>query len=386
MKRKFKLILFFISLSFGVFAQEDSTKKASPFQLNGYIKDLKMLIIDGKGNSQNISFLHNRLKMTYQINDALSLKGEIRNRVFYGPGFEYRSLSDQLNFDAGRIDMNFVPIKDKSIVFSTQIDRLSANWSHRNLEVTLGRQRINWGINLVWNPNDLFNTLNFTDFDYEERPGSDALRVQYFKGMNGFETAASLHRNIDSSIVGFLYKYNIKGYDLQGLASYYRGEAALGGGWAGSLKNIGFKGEFTWFSGTKNVPSLWMASPSLDYTFNNGIFAAASFLYRSASANMTNSPLLMTGAASSNLDVKSLMPNRYSAFIQSSVSFSPVLSASAAGIYAIDLNAFFLMPNLSWSVKENMELLFLSQSYFLMDKGSINAPFHSFFVRYKWNF
>ena len=37
-------------------------------------------------------------------------------------------------------------------------------------------------MNLVWNPNDLFNAFSFVDFDYEERPGSDALRIQKYTG------------------------------------------------------------------------------------------------------------------------------------------------------------------------------------------------------------
>lgn len=35
---------------------------------------------------------------------------------------------------------------------------------------------------MAWNPNDWFNTYNYFDFDYEERPGTDAIRVRvYFK-------------------------------------------------------------------------------------------------------------------------------------------------------------------------------------------------------------
>ena len=42
------------------------------------------------------------------------------------------------------------------------------------------RQRINWGQTLVWNPNDIFNAYSYFDFDYIERPGSDAIRLQYY--------------------------------------------------------------------------------------------------------------------------------------------------------------------------------------------------------------
>jgi hypothetical protein len=380
------ILIWFIPLS--VFSQHDTLTEphSIPSSVSGYLKDLRMVVLDGKGNSQLISFLHNRFKFSHQITPNLSIKGEFRNRIFYGPGFEYQLLANQLNADDGLFDLSFIPIKDKSILMSTQIDRLSGNWNKNNLDITAGRQRINWGINLVWNPNDLFNTLNFTDFDYEERPGSDALRFQYFKGMKGLDLALSFERNMDSSVFGALYKTNYKGYDLQALASYFRGEAALGGGWAGSLKNMGFKGEFTWFSGTDSTPSLLLVSPSLDYTFGNGIFTAVSFLYRSSSSSATGSPLMNTGPAAGNLDVKSLMPNQYSAFVLASGAFSPILTGSIASIYAIDLNAAFIMPSITWSFKENMEFLILGQSYFSWSNHKIESPFHAIFVRYKWNF
>jgi hypothetical protein len=60
---------------------------------------------------------------------------------------------------------------------SAYLDYTAGKWQFR-----VGRQRINWGVNLVWNPNDVFNSFSYFDFDYEERPGSDAVRVQYYTG------------------------------------------------------------------------------------------------------------------------------------------------------------------------------------------------------------
>ena len=38
---------------------------------------------------------------------------------------------------------------------------------------------------MVWNITDLFNPQSVLDFDYEEKPGSDAIRIQYFTGVIG---------------------------------------------------------------------------------------------------------------------------------------------------------------------------------------------------------
>ena len=69
--------------------------------------------------------------------------------------------------------------------------------SDEKWELTLGRQRINWGVNLAFNPNDLFNAYSLIDFDYQERPGSDAIRFQYFTNeLSSFETAVQFGKSL----------------------------------------------------------------------------------------------------------------------------------------------------------------------------------------------
>ena len=49
-------------------------------------------------------------------------------------------------------------VNDSAIVLNTTIDRLNIELFYDKIEVVLGRQRVNWGKALVWNPNDIFNS------------------------------------------------------------------------------------------------------------------------------------------------------------------------------------------------------------------------------------
>ncbi len=379
---RISLIILCLPLSGFAFGSDSISRPTlKNIEISGYLKDLRLFAFDAKGTVTNTSFLHQRFKVTAHLNSRLKLRTEMRTRVFYGNIPNSKVLPELLNADPGFTDLSWVPVSNPALIWNTNIDRLYLNWNHDHWDITLGRQRVNWGMNLVWNPNDLFNTLNYTDFDYEERPGSDALRIQYYRGMNSLELAVSPHMNLDSSVAAVLVKSNYKGYDFQAIGGYYRGEAILGAGWAGNLKNVGFKGECSWFSGNHQTDALWMASPSFDYTFRNDIFASMSFLYKSKNTSaqlMLNNTLL-----SGNLDVKSLMPNRYSAFAQLSGSFNPILGGNIGAIYAIDLNTIFLMPGITWSVKDNFEILLLAQSFISLQAS---PGFHAIFVRLKWNF
>ena len=82
------------------------------------------------------------------------------------------------------------------MVFHIMIDRLYLQWNDDSWQFKVGRQRINWGVNLAWNPNDIFNAYSLYDFDYEERPGTDALRFQKFIGYaGGYEIAIKIADN-----------------------------------------------------------------------------------------------------------------------------------------------------------------------------------------------
>mgnify|MGYP004248135439 CR=1 FL=1 len=72
------------------------------------------------------------------------------------------------------------------------------------------------------------------------------------------------------------------GYDFQFLLANYYDDIALGGGWAGNIKNAGFKGEITYFiSDESYINNSTSLSTSIDYSFTNGLYILGSYLYNS---------------------------------------------------------------------------------------------------------
>lgn len=80
-----------------------------------------------------------------------------------------------LNLEKARVDSD-------SLVIKTIADRFWLNYGADAGEIRIGRQRINQGSNPVWNPNDLLYAFDYLDFDYEERPGTHAVRAEIYLG------------------------------------------------------------------------------------------------------------------------------------------------------------------------------------------------------------
>ena len=171
------ILFFFLLISFYGFTQERN------WTLNGYLKDLQMYYspkngIEGMDIDQlNTNIIHNRLNFKWYTNEKITIAIEMRNRLMFGNIIrEFPEYKSTIDYDNGWLDLSCIPVDAKNWFIHSMIDRAYFDYTSGKWQVRIGRQRINWGINLVWNPNDVFNTFSYFDFDYEERPGTDAVK------------------------------------------------------------------------------------------------------------------------------------------------------------------------------------------------------------------
>jgi len=381
------LVAFVVSAS----AQPDSTagrKLKEIVQINGYVKNLQTAAFINADTMLTQNFFHNRINSRIFINNSLTLGAELRTRIFYG---EYvilaQVLGDQLEEDMEYWDLSRSIVNKNALVVHTVFDRLWLNWAGEKWDVRIGRQRINWGVNLAWNPNDLFNTYNFIDFDYEERPGSDGVRVtRYLKGMSSIEVGGKFSKNPDSTVVAGLLKFNKWGYDFQVLSGVYYEDWAVGLGWAGNLKNAGLKGEATYFHPRdygEDTTGVLSTAISVDYSFDQ-IYITGGMLYNSAGGDSLNlSEALTLGG---DLNAKTLMPTRFSYLLQVNGTIKSPTTVSLAAIYGAGMNLVFLMPQVSYAINDAWDIMLLGQlAYLELEDDLLNAG-NLVFIRTKWSF
>ncbi|MGZ5304255.1 MAG: hypothetical protein ACXWDO_09105 [Bacteroidia bacterium] len=372
-----------------VFAQEEEEKKIKWLEFKGYVKDLQQINMVEKPDSIfSSTLLHNRLNFRFIFSPAFSASVEMRNRIFLG---------DQLTFipDFGKsldrndefVKLSYLWLDKNRIVGHTAFDRAFLQYSSRKLDVKLGKQRINWGMATIWNPNDIFNAYNFLDFDYEERPGREAVRVQYYKNENtSFEAAYKPGKDKDQHIGAMLYKFNKWKYDVQLLGGIMQKDYVAGLGWAGNIKQAGFKGEMSYFHPIKNAADTsgaFAATVGADYTTNNQWYLSTSFLI-----NISEQPqsFLLTMPANTELSPKNLMPFRYNFYAGATKSFSTLVNSGFSVIYSPAYNTLILFPSLTVNASENLDLDFIIQSFFAEFPKDYKMQATSVYFRLKWSF
>ena len=386
MKKIVAIVLYMFSLQ--LTAQDKPYKLSENITLNGYLKYLHQHHIVNDSTLFSNTIWHNRLNLKAYLPANFTFAAGIRTRAIYGEEIRETSIGQQLiqNNDTHPIDIEWY--NKNGVILYTNIDRLWLDWSKDKTEIRIGKQRINWGLHNIWNPNDIFNNFNFVDFDYEERPGSDAIRVQRYIGdFNSLEFV--IKNNIDGkSDYALKYQWNTHSYDLQVIAGSYQDDIVLGAGWAGPIKNVGFKGEFNhYIPENEEENQVSILSTGIDYSFQNGYYINASYLYQSNGSNEEN-PFALIGFALGPT-AKQLMPSKHSVLLQASKQYSPLFLANLAVIHAVNMNFWFVTPSISYSLRQDLDLSVVGQifhsgiepSFFIPDNDDVQL-----FFRLKYSF
>lgn len=376
----------------GLCAQgQDSTAFKPSLHFNGYVKGMPSINWSPLLKENSVSgLLHNRLNFRADPAKGFRVGVEFRDRGFIGDQvINDPSLADELEKDPGLVDLSRVWLNKDAVVGHTIIDRAWLAYERGHFVARAGRQRINWGMDLVWNPNDLFNAYNYLDFDYEERPGSDAVSLKYYTGISGQVELAVKADSSDQIIAAGVYRFHVGSYDLQVVGGKYRTDAAIGAGWAGNLGGSGLKGESTLFiptdADTTGTNTLTFSS-TIDHSFRNGLYLIVSALYNSAGA-ATPAEVNAGDVITRQVSPKNLMPFNFTGMVSANYAFNPIVSGTLAVLGAPGAKALILFPNLSISLANNWQLDLFYQGYWqdvpgLGHKGIGDAAY----LRVKWNF
>jgi len=382
MKKYLIAVLFLLLHSNSLISQE---KKS--ITLNGYLTTMQSVMFDSLSGPFMIeNLLHNRLNFKGYLNNNVSFAAEFRNRLFTGDlvrlGKYYTGL---IGADQGMVDMSWNIVEKQSFLLNTTVDRLWLDFHFSRFQATIGRQRINWGQTFVLNPNDIFNAYSFFDFDYVERPGSDAVRLQYFPSSSSVaELAVKVDNDNDVTAAG-LYRFNKWGYDIQFLAGLVNGvDIVIGTGWSGAIGSVSFRGEASWFDHYEDFPgdeSTFLITTGFDKIFKDNSMAQIQVMYCNNPLELNNFNSFYSG----NLSAKDLAFSRFSAFGSFTWAAGPLLNITFSAMWLPDLEGYFAGPSLDYSLAENLDFSLIWQ-YFNAIMNDEKSRINLGFLRLKYSF
>lgn len=350
--------------------------------LNGYIKTLQNWQFPDNGKVYSNQLLHNRFNVKWNINASLTLAGEWRNRMITGDELKSTNNYLQMLKNPNDIwDLSVAWVDKPDLIILSNTERLWLSYKKNKWFVRAGRQRINWSTTTTWNPNDIFNTYNFLDFDYEERPGCDALQTRYLiNSSSNIEIAAGYSGQTGKMIAGIKYFKQVSRWDIQAIAGIYENYTTAGASFAGNIKDAGIKGEFQYFNqGTSNIMNLAMEA---DYLFKKGWYGKIGLLYNSE--GLTESIKDRTALHFKMTPLRQ-MPAAWNIEVTTQKEFSPLIKAGTTFIFSPLTNMLILIPNCSISLSDNLEANIVIQQ-FILKENNWNSVVSNGFIRMKYSF
>ena len=380
------IILVFVTVVSNINAQQSELSK---FEFNGYIKDVQTAFIP---NSMSCNWLsdnafHNRLVLKYYPTSWLTFDSELRNRFIFGDFVKLTPNYSKFAFyNQSYLNLNKAWATDSSYVGLSELDRLNLQFTFDDWEITIGRQRINWGMNLVWNPNDIFNTFSYFDFEYEERPGTDAVRIKYYSGLtSSVEVVYKAGDSISAMAAAALYRFNYNKFDFQVLSGFMGDDYVVGAGLTGSIKDAAIRAELSYFKprngSTKDVT---VVSISGDYTFESSLYIHSGILVN------TNGKKTKPGEISlfntQELSPKNLSRGFMNVFCQASYNVTPLITANVSAIINPYDKSSFVSPSVSASVSDNFAVSLFGQMFMGQNNTEFGKIGQMFYVRFKYDF
>ncbi|MCF8346382.1 MAG: hypothetical protein K9G38_04155 [Bacteroidales bacterium] len=375
----------------------NTAESQSPLTLDGYLNDMQTVYHLEEQGWLWENQLHNRLNLNLYPAGWLQVSLQGRTRLLQGKTFSgFPGYASMFGKDPGWIDLTAVTShsynNDLGVILTSTLDRAYAAFSAENFTATIGRQRINWGQTFVWNPNDIFNAYSFFDVDYPERPGSDAVRLQYYTGMTSvIEIAAKVDSASKVTAAGY-FRMNAFGYDFQFLGGTLAEEdLVLGTGWSGSVAGTSFRGELTYFHDLEHFSDTTghlLLSAGLDHTFGNALWLQSEVLY-SGLADSKNIYSFMQ-LFNTGMNVKNTGFTKWSVFGSLSYPATPLLNLSLSGIWYPEWKGIYLGPSTDLSLTDNLKATIILQGFSaeLKHPTGTSSRQNTFvgYARLKWNF
>ncbi len=279
-------------------------------------------------------------------NDSLNIAGYNRGWIeFKADGVDYGT---QVALDL------ILPYDTTFFSFAVdniRISRLALWIGPENLRLIAGKQRLYWGVARVFKPLDVFNPVNYFEPGYE-KPGSNALLGYISLGaLTSIRGVFLPQEDMKQSFYGVRLGTNLLKNDI-GLDLMHRSserKTILGGEVTGELI-IGYWGEYTFTQeDTLNYSKL---AVGIDYTFPFMIYTMAEYFFDGSGeddpANYDFTKIL--------LGQRRTLAQQYF-YIAMSAIYDPFFRPSINSIINLNDKGFIIMPQISYSIYENAEII-----------------------------
>ncbi len=254
-------------------------------------------------------------------------------------------------------------ISFSSLIDNIDISRLALWLGKENRRVTIGKQRIYWGVARVFRPLDILNPANYFEPGYE-RAGTNAILGYFsFGNLSNLRAIVKPKFDIKQTLFGMRFGTNWLKNDI-GLNVFHEQDnkmTIIGTEIIGEAE-IGYWTELSY--NWKNTDKYFKASVGIDYSFPFYIYTMLEYFYdQSGEVNANDYTKLITGE-------RNTLGEQYLYASIGSV-YNPYFRPAINVIINLNDKGFVIIPTIMYEIFENTEVNLGCNLFF----GSQNSEF-----------
>jgi hypothetical protein len=243
--KKFEILLLLLCLYVSnLYSQID-------YSFSGYVTNLPFYSVynDELANLTGIDKYQFADLTRLRLRPEIYLASQTRINIEYEVDALYSKLNSfsfisQTSTNRQIVNLKWTVSDQNNLDVSDYIDRLYLRQGFDWGNITIGRQRIAWGVGRVWSPTDLFNPINPANFGKIEKDGADAASLTYsFGNFTDINLVYNPQEKLQTSNAGFRLRTNFDKYDFALIGGYFDQRIVAGGDFAGNFYDAGIRGE-----------------------------------------------------------------------------------------------------------------------------------------------
>lgn len=351
---------------------------------SGYYKNilLESTTLFPQAESYTLDLNRLRLQLRGDLTEKINFNIEYDNEILLGNYLD----TQQFQLQKQQSTSNYFDLEDDYIDTSDAYARHSLYRAYvtitlADVDLRIGRQRIAWGTALLWNPMDILNPLNPVQLERAERPGVDAILLDWnTQALSRLSLVAAKHNAGDTSSEAIRWRTNFKGVDISAMAGNFREDKVLGLDFAGQIKQVGIRGELT-RSKTELDGEYNRVVVGADYTFANTLSLSLEYYYNGQGATEISNYQISRWLLG---DLQSLARHYLGGFLAYDI--TPLLRWENILIVNLVDDSYFLFPSLTYSLTENITGSVGMQLFDGTDTSEYGQSHDLYYIQLQWFF
>ncbi|HUX14278.1 MAG TPA: hypothetical protein VMW87_14715 [Spirochaetia bacterium] len=282
---------------------------------------------------------------------SAKVEGSVALSLLYGAYSDayIAALSSQLGPSYSQV---VTLLTSNGAAFNLDLRKLYLSVYTNLMDISVGRQIINYGVGTLFSPIDAFSTPTLSDLNYE-RSGSDVVRLQLpFGDVSGVDAVTTVSDSLSGLTSAVKLYTNIADYDV-GAVGLYRGadrEFIAGIDFKGDLV-LGIHGEAVQHFLYDSRKSFFEGMFGADYSFGGKLFLSAEYYYNGDPA--TPGSLGPTAVASA----RRLFLNEHYLYSDVRYLLNELSSVGVSGVFDLSAGSLLGTAQYAYNIAQNADLL-----------------------------